>query len=293
MNRIIFTLLFLSLSFSQNIELKDKVITKNNVSYECKVLYLSKNLVTVILKGGLESDLKISSLNHIFIEGFGDILISTDYFNQSIEKFNANRDKPNSLNESEYLPGDHEILLTSTAYTMPKGKAYFTDYELFFLNLTYAITDKTHLSFFTLFPITDQFLRSLTIGVKQNIFKSDYIAGSVSAAFIPETSNAYLGGTVSLGNIRNNLNVSIGKITDSEQIFLSLGTQATISKTASFLAEYISTDTGLSDDITSGLITLGVRLRSETMSWDIGGFRALNDDSDLLLFPILKATIVF
>jgi hypothetical protein len=194
------------------------------------------------------------------------------------------------------LPGDHEILLTSTAFTMKKGQSYFTDYELFFLNYTFAISDRTHLGLFTLFPITSDFIKSFTIGVKQNIIQIDNFAASLSGAFIPETSNFYLGGTMTLGSIRNNLNLSIGSFSESSEFLLSLGAQVTMNETTSFLVEYISTDSGISNDVSNGLFTIGIRLRSEAMAWEIGGFRSLNNgggDSDLILFPILKATIVF
>ncbi len=37
---------------------------------------------------------------------------------------------------SGFGAGDHELMLQPTAYTMPAGTSYLTDYELFFLNYT-------------------------------------------------------------------------------------------------------------------------------------------------------------
>ena len=48
----------------------------------------------------------------------------------------------NGLFGREYKVGDHELCIMPTAYTMPAGNSYFTDYELFFLNFTFAPTNR-------------------------------------------------------------------------------------------------------------------------------------------------------
>lgn len=68
-----------------------------------------------------------------------------------------------------YLPGDNELLIMPTAYTMPVNKSYFSDYEVFLLNYSYALSSSTHLSVFSLFPITKSFYETLTLGIKQKI----------------------------------------------------------------------------------------------------------------------------
>ncbi|MDA3812893.1 MAG: hypothetical protein PF570_01440, partial [Candidatus Cloacimonetes bacterium] len=50
----------------------------------------------------------------------------------------------NGLFGREYKVGDHELCVMPTAYTMPAGSTYFTDYELLFLNFTFAPTNRTH-----------------------------------------------------------------------------------------------------------------------------------------------------
>jgi len=54
----------------------------------------------------------------------------------------------NGLFGREYQVGDHELFAMPTAYTMPAGNTYFTDYELVFLNFTFAPTNRTHAGFF-------------------------------------------------------------------------------------------------------------------------------------------------
>jgi hypothetical protein len=79
------------------------------------------------------------------------------------------------LNAQDYKVGDHELLIMPTAYTMEAGDSYLTNYELFFLNYTYAVTSSTHLGIFTLFPITSEFLKTITFGLKQKYIDGDFI----------------------------------------------------------------------------------------------------------------------
>lgn len=67
---------------------------------------------------------------------------------------------------SHYQAGDHELAIIPTAYTMEKGQSYITDYELWFLNYSYAISNQTHISAFSLFPISSDFIESVSIGLK-------------------------------------------------------------------------------------------------------------------------------
>ena len=84
----------------------------------------------------------------------------------------------------EYHVGDHELFLMPTAYTMPKGTFYFSDYELVFLNFTAAPFNGIHVGVFTLFPITSDFLNTLTFGIKQNYYQSHNFGSAVFGSFI-------------------------------------------------------------------------------------------------------------
>lgn len=59
----------------------------------------------------------------------------------------------NCLFGRDYQVGDHKLLAMPTAYTMPAGDTYFTDYELVFLNFTFAPTNRTHAGFLHYFPL--------------------------------------------------------------------------------------------------------------------------------------------
>jgi hypothetical protein len=43
----------------------------------------------------------------------------------------------------------------------------------------------------------------------------------------------------------------------------------------------------------NGLISIGVRFRSESVAWEIGGVRPLEETGDLVLLPLLKGTFIF
>ena len=70
----------------------------------------------------------------------------------------------------QYRPGDQELFFMPTAYTMPEGQAYFADYEVFLLNIMYAPTNSTHLGLTTLFPVSKDFLETVTVSAKQRFF---------------------------------------------------------------------------------------------------------------------------
>ena len=88
--------------------------------------------------------------------------------------------------KEKFRAGDHELLLMPTAYIMPKGISYFSDYELFFLNYTRAFTSRTHIGIFTLFPITTKFLETITIGFKQNYYRASIFELAFWGTYTPK-----------------------------------------------------------------------------------------------------------
>jgi hypothetical protein len=199
----------------------------------------------------------------------------------------------------EYRVGDHELLFMPTAYTMNKGSAYFADYELFFLNFTYAPTSVTHLGVFTLFPVTDEFLETATFGLKQNLVHNPGIADAVWLTYTPKGSLFTIGNVLSAGKPTHGLHLAISTMTDLNQsnaewfVVYMLGYRYDLSGKTSLLLEYMNAQILMDKVDFNGLLSIGIRFRSESVAWEIGGFRPLEDTGDLFLLPLIKGTFLF
>lgn len=195
----------------------------------------------------------------------------------------------------QYLIGDHNLLLMPTAYSIPAKSSYFTDYELIFLNYTIALGSRTHIGVYTLFPITSSFLESITLEVKQNYLRSSSFQGALIGSYTPKANLISIGNVFSIGKRKTNFHIGAsawGNLSESDwEVVLMAGLQTRIKKSASLLIEYTNFSS-LLDDF-NGLISLGVRLRSDKIAWEIGGIRPLEYAGDLFLWPFLKATAFF
>ena len=200
-----------------------------------------------------------------------------------------------NLTAEVYHVGDHELFLMPTAYTMPKGTFYFSDYELFFLNVTGAPFDGTHLGVFTLFPITSDFLKTLTFGIKQNYYRSYYFSSAVFGSFTPDYPGFTLGNVLSIGTPKTSLHLALSLIDDfsgdtEPQVLFMSGIRYHV-----IILEYTNLKSWAEKDF-DGIITFGFRFGGKKISWDIGGFRPINKEitnSTLILLPFLKATVHF
>ncbi len=202
----------------------------------------------------------------------------------------------------EYKVGDNELLAMPTAYTMPAGNAYFTDYELILLNYSYAISDRTHLGIFTLFPFTTDFIETFSIGVKQNYYQDEAFALAATLTFTPKNSFLTLGNVLSYkfnkASFHLNINYlksysSLEDFVENDKFLVGIGTKINTSERTAFLIEYYSSSEILSFEETSGLINLGMRISSEYFSTDIGFFRPIQMEDDLIGFPFLKFSYYF
>lgn len=207
------------------------------------------------------------------------------------------QEKKDSTYVQKYEVGDHELLLMPTAYTMEKGNSYFSDYELFILNYTVAPSNNTHISVLTLFPITTAFIESFTLGIKQNYYRSEKLQSAFWASYTPKASLLFVGNTVSFGKKSNSFHLGTGIVAnfdfdDAWATLISLGYRHDFSRKVIFLAEY-STGGNKTDIKANGLISLGIRFRYESISWEIAGIRPLESTGDLLFFPLLKGTFLF
>ena len=198
--------------------------------------------------------------------------------------------------EKEYQVGDHELLLMPTAYTMPKGKSYFSDYELFLLNYSRAVTSRTHVGIFTLFPITEDFLKTVTLGLKQNYFRSPKAESAFWLTFTPDIGSFTVGNVISVGKRATSLHLGISAAFEAEddekEFIFMVGFHAATSERVSFIFEYTNFSSFIEEDF-NGLFSIGVRFRGDRMAWEIAGIRPLESSEGLLFFPLLKATVFF
>lgn len=195
----------------------------------------------------------------------------------------------------EYRKGDHELLIMPTAYTMPAKMSYFTDYELFFLNYTYAPTSSTHISALVMFPINSEFIDTFSIGAKQRLYQTEAASVAAWGSFTLK-SKTFMGGMVISAGSRNaNFHLSLGTISpesDSWETLYMIGVKVHASKKFAFILEYANMQEGFDNDF-GGLFTIGGRFIGESIAWDFGGIRPMGDTGDILLFPWLKASVFF
>ncbi|MDD5688169.1 MAG: hypothetical protein PHE88_10105 [Elusimicrobia bacterium] len=207
---------------------------------------------------------------------------------------------------AEYMAGDHELFLTPTAYTMPKGASYFSDYEVAIINYTYAVTSRTHVGVFSFFPINKEVLETAAIGVKQNYYSSEQTGCAFWAAGIPKNKIYNLGNVVSFGKKEKSLHIAVSavyfdnkdEVLNSDENFKShrwsftytIGYRKDLSEKTSLIAEY----SYVSAEADADLLCVGPRFRTNKIAWDIAAARpVITEAPGLILLPILKATITF
>jgi hypothetical protein len=195
----------------------------------------------------------------------------------------------------KYKSGDHEMLIMPTAYTMESGSGYFSDYEILFLNFTFAPSSRTHIGTFFLFPVTADFLESITFGIKQNYFRSQYVQGALWGSFTVKNSFYTIGNVFSFGKKdKTSFHAGFGYAGENENnVFLILlGTRFSFSEKVSGMIEYTNAKELVEQNF-NGLITFGIRFRTESSSWELAGIRPLESTGELLFIPLLKASFYF
>jgi hypothetical protein len=203
---------------------------------------------------------------------------------------------PIVIYSQKYSAGDNELLLMPTAYTMPVGNSYFSDYELFLLNYSYAVSSSTHLSIFSLFPITTSFYESLTFGIKQKIITYGSIQSALYGSYTPKSTSYSIGDVVSIGQPSKSFHVSLAYVkyraeSDADWIYM-LGFRIDPSEKTSLLIEYENANSLIRDDF-KGLLSFGIKIHSRNMSWEIAGIRPIGSSGSLLLIPLLKVGYYF
>jgi hypothetical protein len=199
-----------------------------------------------------------------------------------------------------YQVGDHELLLMPTAYTMQSGQSYLSNYELFFLNYSYAPGNSTHISAFTLFPITKEFIETLTFGVKQKYLNNESVKAALWTSYTPKISLLTFGTVLSFGSGPDGLHVGISTAnsldadnsSDSWELIYMAGYRLDTSRKISLIFEYTNFSSAVDENF-NGLLSLGIRFRGQNITWDLAGIRPLESTEGLFLIPLLKATFLF
>ena len=203
---------------------------------------------------------------------------------------------PLNLYSQNYFPGDNELMLMPTAYTMPENTSYFSDYELLLLNYSYAVTSSTHLSAFSFFPVTIQFYESFTMGFKQKVLTYKSVQSSIYGTFTPKGTAFSFGNVVSIADGKNSFHFSLGYFRVAEDakpfIVFMAGLRIDPSEKTSLMFEYENVSSTFEEG-SAGMISIGLRIRSTNMSWEIAGMRPLQYSGDLLFIPLLKVGYYF
>lgn len=224
------------------------------------------------------------------------IIVFLAFMSATVFAQDSLRVKTDSL-EQVYRPGDHELFLMPTAYTMPENGSYFSDYELFLLNYTYGATPRTHIGAMTIFPVTTEFLETFTLGLKQNYYKSEEFNAAFWGTYTIKNGLYTLGNVFSIGKKSRSLHAGIalaGEIkSDNSEIFYFFGGRLDLSKSVAAIAEFSSSNALLTDNGIKGIFTIGIRFIGEKVAWEVAGIRPGSDTGKLLFLPYLKATFYF
>lgn len=302
---------FAANKYTDNIELTD------TSELNCLIKNFQNDSVEVFNKESQTMILPLSGIKKVTIQGKGEVynqkykyIYNLKFLNDYLGSRKTDTDslksasiKNDSIDISylpkNYRPGDHELFIMPTAYTMKEGMAYFSDYELLWLNYTYAITNSTHLSVFSMFPFTADAFEFVTFGMKQRYLSTKSTHSALWGAYMPKNGLYSLGNVITWGNQKINLNYSLGiggsSRSNNNELAITnmIGFSTTISGKFSFISEYANFGGIDDEDFLFDMISIGIRFRGENIAWDFGGFRPLDANSDIFFLPLLKATYRF
>jgi hypothetical protein len=114
--------------------------------------------------------------------------------------------------------------------------------------------------------------------------------------FTPKSSSYSIGDVISYGAPKRSFHLSLAYVKYSEQsdadwVYM-LGFRIDPSQNTSIIMEYENANSLVNEDF-KGLFTIGVRIRSTHMSWEIAGLRPLGSSGSLLFIPLLKVGYYF
>ncbi|MCP4550138.1 MAG: hypothetical protein GY835_27065 [bacterium] len=207
-------------------------------------------------------------------------------------------------------PDYNTIMFCPTTETLDKGDKYFRNFELFFLNFGYGLTDKLSISVAGLFPIAPSVLL-VSGGLKYEVLdRTQHPLGLAVAGgymFTKNTTTGMLNIIAGIGDRERSLNLSLSKTFNSysddtdligdqsaESGWLyCLGADWRLSQGMKVIVEYCdSADWTLEfdeddDDLFKGLVNVGIRWFGSDWSFSLTGFRPLVEDTgSFIAFPM-------
>ena len=217
-----------------------------------------------------------------------------------------------SAADGEFYAANQSVFILPTAYTMPKGSSALTDYELLILQYAYAASDRLHISAGMVFPVVEDAFETFSLGGKFNYYRGKSMESAVWGTYTFDSNLFTLGNVLSFGGNKNDESGSIhlagmllGNLeSDNIQGVLGTGGIVRFSNLVNGMMELFFAPFNVKGD-PGGLLNLdgndyalliaGIRFKGHKVSVDLGGMRPMGDVEldELLLFPFLKATILF
>jgi hypothetical protein len=221
-------------------------------------------------------------------------------FPASLQEVRAPIPPPGSTRIPADDPQADRGVAAPTAYTHPKGTYYFSDYELALLQLGYAITDDTQVTFTGVPPLGAERILILDITLKSTLYRGGLVRvaalGSTSGLAANEVGVigvGRVGGVVQLclaHDCASSLSLSTN-VTLASALFMLNGATGIfrVGRTTSLLAELdtlvpLGKDTG---EINGGLASGGVRFGWTNWGLDLALMRVLGSNAITLPFVAL------
>ncbi|GAB4173504.1 MAG: hypothetical protein Kow00108_08310 [Calditrichia bacterium] len=197
---------------------------------------------------------------------------------------------------------EHDLLLMPTAFTMERGRHYFTSYNIILANYSYALTNRVHIAMLGMLPVIKNSTRVASVGIKYNLLNSDKGGVALYGTYFPDDSHFTIGGIYS-HQFSNKLSghISIGYFAGNPDppngTSVMIGIKHEINKKSAFIVEYLHVPMmrdpeEYSDepwDLDDNIV-IGYRIRGKGYSLEIGPLINL---PWLIPIPVLKATLYF
>ena len=198
------------------------------------------------------------------------------------------------------------VIIYSTAETHPAGTFYFSDYEIFLLQLGYAITDSMQISLTAIPPMFDRQPYFFDLTAKVNVLRTPslraalQIAGDVVAS--PDSNPSSLFG-VRAGAIGqacfdpgclNSLTLNAGTLLNNKSnrvvpIYLAAGLLLHVTNLVKLMVEpsyAIAIGDGRVDGPAGFLLDYGIRLSGRQFGFDLAFIRPIGSGSGYLLMGV-------
>lgn len=167
-------------------------------------------------------------------------------------------------------PNETRLLFAPTARTLPKGKGYFSVYEIFFPMLAFGVTDfLTFSGGMSLFPGSNE--QILYLAPKLRVIEADNFdlsSGVLYCVLFDESFGiAYGVGTYEIPGFAITAGLGWGFVDDdfSKNPLLMLGAEARISSRLKFI-----TENWFPPETSGGLISFGLRFFGKKLAADFG-----------------------